>query len=118
KIMNVHNDITLAILPQAATTAIAVPVSKSIGGLTSITAFAVIFTAVLIYALGGNLIKFFGIKHPISRGLALGASGHALGVSVGLELGETEAAMASLSVVVVGLVTVILVPIFATLINI
>lgn len=118
KIMNVHNDITLAILPQAATTAIAVPVSKSIGGLTSITAFAVIFTAVLIYALGGNLIKFFGIKHPISRGLALGASGHALGVSVGLDLGETEAAMASLSVVVVGLVTVILVPIFATLINI
>ncbi len=118
KIMGVFDSIILAILPQAATTAIAVPVSKSIGGVESITAFAVIFTAVLIYALGNNLIKFLHLKNPISRGLALGASGHALGVSVGLELGETEAAMASLSVVVVGLVTVVLVPVFALMIHI
>lgn len=117
KLMGVYQEIILAILPQAATTAIAVPISKSIGGLQSITAFAVIFTAVLIYALGKNLIKLFNIKNPISRGLALGASGHALGVSVGLELGETEAAMASLSVVVVGLVTVVLVPVFATMMS-
>ncbi len=117
KLMGVYNDIILAILPQAATTAIAVPISKSIGGVQSITAFAVIFTAVLIYALGKNLIQFMNIKNPISRGLALGASGHALGVSVGLELGETEAAMASLSVVVVGLVTVVLVPVFAAMMS-
>ncbi|MGX7025916.1 antiholin-like protein LrgB [Vagococcus hydrophili] len=117
KLMGVYQEIILAILPQAATTAIAVPISKSIGGLQSITAFAVIFTAVLIYALGKNLIKLFNIKNPISRGLALGASGHALGVSVGLELGETEAAMASLSVVVVGLVTVVLVPVFAAMMS-
>lgn len=117
KLMNIHEDIILAILPQAATTAIAVPIAQSIGGIQSITAFAVIFTAVLIYALGKNFIKWFNIKNPISRGLALGASGHALGVSVGLEIGETEAAMASLSVVVVGLVTVLLVPIFATMMH-
>ena len=117
KLMNSHEDSILAILPQAATTAIAVPIAQSIGGIQSITAFAVIFTAVLIYALGKNFIKWFNIKNPISRGLALGASGHALGVSVGLEIGETEAAMASLSVVVVGLVTVLLVPIFATMLH-
>jgi len=33
-------------------------------------------------------------------------------------MGETEAAMASISVVVVGVITVIVVPVFATLIGI
>lgn len=44
-------------------------------------------------------------------------AGHALGVAVGMEMGETEAAMASISVVVVGVVTVLVVPFFATVIG-
>jgi holin-like protein LrgB len=63
-------------------------------------------------------LKWFHIQHPVAKGLALGAAGHALGVAVGLEMGETEAAMASISVVVVGVITVIVVPVFATLIGI
>lgn len=41
-----------SMLPQAATTAIALPLSKGIGGIQDITAFAVIFNAVIVYALG------------------------------------------------------------------
>ncbi|BBP91430.1 hypothetical protein BsIDN1_50480 [Bacillus safensis] len=52
----------------------------------------------------------------MAKGLALGTSGHALGVSVGIEMGEVEAAMASIAVVVVGVVTVIVIPIFMQLI--
>ncbi len=40
------------------------------------------------------------MKHPIAKGLALGTAGHALGVAVGIEMGEVEAAMASIAVTV------------------
>ena len=103
-----------SMLPQAATTAIALPLSK---GITDITAFAVIFNAVIVYALGALFLKLFKVKHPISKGLALGTSGHALGVAVGIEMGEVEAAMASIAVVVVGVVTVLVIPVFVQLIG-
>lgn len=118
KVLHVDSSILASILPQASTTAIAVPISQSLGGITSITAFAVIFNGVLTYALGVIALKWFKIEHPIAKGLALGTAGHALGVAVGLEMGETEAAMASIAVVVVGVITVVVVPIFATMVGI
>jgi len=104
-----------SMLPQAATTAIALPLSEGIGGIPAITSFAVIFNAVIVYALGALFLKTFRVKNPIARGLALGTSGHALGVAVGMEMGEVEAAMASIAVVVVGVVTVVVIPLFMQL---
>ncbi|WP_171301509.1 antiholin-like protein LrgB [Enterococcus cecorum] len=118
KLIHMHSAIIASILPQAATTAIAVPISESIGGVASITAFTVIFNGVLTYALGKMALRYFRIKDEIAQGLSLGAAGHALGVAVSMELGETETAMASIAVVIVGLVTVVVVPIFAPFIRI
>lgn len=118
KLIHMHPAIIASILPQAATTAIAVPISESIGGVASITAFTVIFNGVLTYALGKMTLRYFKIKDEIAQGLSLGAAGHALGVAVSMELGETETAMASIAVVIVGLVTVVVVPIFAPFIGI
>lgn len=118
KLIHMHPAIIASILPQAATTAIAVPISESIGGVASITAFTVIFNGVLTHALGKMALRYFRIKDEIAQGLSLGAAGHALGVAVSMELGETETAMASIAVVIVGLVTVVVVPIFAPFIGI
>lgn len=118
KLIHMHPAIIASILPQAATTAIAVPISESIGGVASITAFTVIFNGVLTYALGKMALRYFRIKDEIAQDLSLGAAGHALGVAVSMELGETETAMASIAVVIVGLVTVVVVPIFAPFIGI
>ena len=118
KLIHMHPAIIASILPQAATTAIAVPISESIGGVASITAFTVIFNGVLTYALGKMALRYFKIKDEIAQGLSLGAAGHALGAAVSMELGETETAMASIAVVIVGLVTVVVVPIFAPFIGI
>ncbi|WEG73898.1 antiholin-like protein LrgB [Vagococcus intermedius] len=117
KVFGVDQAIMASLLPEASTTAIALPLSESIGGITAITSFAVIFNAVIVYALGKFLVEKFRINHPIARGLALGTSGHALGVSVSIEMGEVEAAMASIAVVVVGVITVVVVPIFATFVG-
>ena len=107
------NDIIASMLPQGATTAIALPVSADIGGIKELTSLAVILNAVIIYALGNKLLKFFHIDNPIARGLALGTSGHTLGVSAATELGETETSMASIAVVLVGVIVVAVVPFLA-----
>ena len=92
-------------LPQAATTAIALPVSDGIGGVKELTSLAVILNAVVISALG-KIVKMFKISNPIARGLALGTSGHTLGVAA-KELGETEESMGSIAVVIVGVIIVV-----------
>lgn len=53
-------------LPQGATTAIALPVSADIGGIKELTSLAVILNGVIIYALGSKLIKLFNITNPIA----------------------------------------------------
>ena len=72
-----------------ATTAIALPVSTGIGGVKELTSLAVILNAVVISALGTKIVKWFKISIQL-RGLALGTSGHTLGVATAKDLGETE----------------------------
>lgn len=108
--INMQSAITISLLPQAATTAISVPVSVGAGGISSLTAFSVIFNGVIVFALGNRILKWFKVEDPIVKGLALGSAGHSLGVLVALEMGETEAAMASVAVVIIGLITVFVVP--------
>ena len=76
KLAQFANDVILSMLPQAATTAIALPVSAGIGGIKELTSLAVILNGVIIYALGNKFLKLFRITNPIARGLALGTSGH------------------------------------------
>ena len=107
------SQITASMLPQAATTAIALPVSEGIGGVKELTSLAVILNAVVISALGAKIVKMFRISNPIARGLALGTSGHTLGVAAAKDLGETEESMGSIAVVIVGVIFVAVVPILA-----
>ena len=114
---------TIAMLPQAATTAIALPISSVIAGggqlgatASSITAMAVIINAVVIYALGNQLVKWFRLdKDPMGLGLAFGTAGHAIGSAKAIKIGEVEGAMASISMVVIGLIVDLIVPTFAKL---
>src|SRR5699024_880962 len=78
KIFGLPSNIISSMLPQAATTAIAMPVSESIGGIGALTSLACILNAVIIYALGRKFVDVFHIKDPVARGLALGTSGHSL----------------------------------------
>ena len=112
-LFHLGDQISASMLPQAATTAIALPVSDGIGGVKELTSLAVILNAVVISALGGKIVKMFKISNPIARGLALGTSGHT--VAAAKELGETEESMGSIAVVIVGVIIVVIVPPLASL---
>ena len=103
----------VTLLPKSITTAIGMGISEELGGYTSITAAVIILTGILGNLIGELVCKVFRIRHAISRGLAFGTSSHAIGTTKAMELGETEGAMSSLSIVVAGLLTVILASVFA-----
>ena len=104
-------------LPKSITTAIGMGVSQELGGYVTITVAVIVITGVLGNMFGETLCKLFKITEPVSKGLAFGASAHAMGTSKAMEIGEIEGAMSSLAIAVSGLVTVILAPVFSNFIS-
>lgn len=105
----------VTLLPKSITTAIGMGVSEELGGYVTITVAVIIVTGILGNIIGEMVCKVFRIKNPISRGLALGTSAHAIGTAKAMEMGEVEGAMSSLAIVVAGLCTVIGASVFALL---
>lgn len=93
-------------LPKSITTAIGMGVAEELGGYVSITAAVIIITGVIGNVLADAVFRAFHISDPVARGIALGTSAHAIGTAKAMELGETEGAMSSLSIVVAGILTV------------
>ena len=104
-------ELTASILPKSITTAIAIGLSAEIGGMPAITVACVVFTGIFGACTASAMFQLFKIEEPVAQGLACGSSAHAIGTSRALELGEVQAAMSSLAIVVTGIMTVIIVPI-------
>ena len=100
-------------LPKSITTAIGIGVSKELGGYVSISVAVIILTGVFGGIVCEKIFKWLHIDEPIARGVALGTASHAIGTSKAMELGVVEGSMSSLSIVVCGIITVILAPIFS-----
>lgn len=117
KIMNLSHTEYVTMLPKSITTAIGMGVSEELGGYVTITVAIILITGVLGNILADFIYKIFKIEEPISKGLGLGTAAHAIGTAKAMEMGEIEGAMSSLSIAISGVMTVILAPIFAGLIQ-
>lgn len=105
----------VTLLPKSITSAIGMGLSEELGGYATITIAVIIVTGIFGNMIAEFVCKLFRINHPISKGLAIGTSSHAMGTTKAMELGQIEGAMSSLSIVVAGLLTVILASFFAML---
>ena len=103
----------VTLLPKSITTAIGMGVSEELGGYVTITVAVIVVTGVIGNILGEFVCKIFRITEPISKGLALGASSHAIGTAKAIEMGEIEGAMSSLAIAVAGILTVVFASVFA-----
>ena len=97
----------VTLLPKSITTAIGMGISEELGGYVTITVAVIIVPGIIGNIIGEFVCKVFRIQNPISRGLALGTSAHAIGTTKAMEMGEIEGAMSSLAIVVAGLITVV-----------
>ena len=100
--------LTASLIPKSITTPMAIAVSESLDGISSITVLAVIVTGILGSIISPLLIKLFRIRNEIVQGLAIGASSHAVGTSKAIELGEIQGALSSVALVTSGVITVAL----------
>lgn len=103
----------VTLLPKSITTAIGMGVAEELGGYVTIAVAVIIITGVLGNVIAEAVCKWFSIRHPIAKGLALGTSAHAIGTAKAMEMGEVEGAMSSLAIVVSGLCTVVCASVFA-----
>jgi predicted murein hydrolase (TIGR00659 family) len=115
KIFSMSNEMAISILPKSITTPIAIGVSEGLGGVVSITVFAVILTGIFGATVAPYVLKIFRIKNDVAQGLACGTAAHSAGTASAMELGEVQGAMSGLAIIITGLMTVALVPIVISL---
>lgn len=100
-----------SMIPRSITTPIAMKVSESLGGIPAITAAFVILTGIIGSMIGPIVIEKFRIRGNISRGVLLGMGAHGAGTSKAYELGNVEGAIASVSMIIAALATLMVIPI-------
>ena len=113
KVMGLSHKDYVTLLPKSITTAIGMGVSEELGGYVTITVAVIVVPGVIGNIIGEIVFRIFRIEEPISKGLALGSSAHAIGTAKAMEIGEVEGAMSSLSIAVTGILTVILASVYA-----
>lgn len=110
-----NQDFLFSFLPKSVTTPIALGICHETGGMEELTVIGVTVAGLTGSILGPALLKLFRIKNPVAQGLALGTASHAIGTSKAVELGDIQAAVSSVAIVVTGILTVILIPVYIRL---
>ena len=111
KMFGASNEILKSLAPKSVTTPIALEISNTLGGISSLTVAAVIVTGILGAILGFKVLQFSQVKSPMGRGISLGTASHALGIMAAFNLSEKHAIYASLGMIFNGVFTAILAPI-------
>ena len=106
--------LTVSLLPKSITTAIGVVLSELYGGMPGVTTAGIVFTGIFSNIMGTAFCRLFRLTDPIAQGVAFGTAGHVIGTSRANELSPLTGAVSSLSLVVAGLLTAVVLPLFAS----
>lgn len=110
KLLGATKIISLSLVPKSVTTPIAIEIAKSIGVNPAVTACMVAMTGVFGSTFGHKILKLLKINKNISIGLSMGASSHVFGTTKCVEKNELQAAVSTLSLILVGFLTAIFAP--------
>lgn len=108
RLFAMESSLTVSLLPKSVTTAIAVGIAESRGGIPGIAAAAVVLAGIVGAVFAPLFAKAFRITDPVAEGLAIGACSHALGTTKAMEIGPLQGAMSSIAICVCGIITSIL----------
>jgi len=106
-IFGLNNIQLVTLLPTSVTSGVAVEMSRELGGIVPVTIAVVIVTGIFGNLFAVPMLKWFKIKSPVAKGIAIGASSHVFGTIKAMEMGEKEGAASSLALVLGAIITVI-----------
>lgn len=107
-IFGIDASLTASIMPKSCTTAIAIGIAESHGGVAGIAAGGVMIAGLTGAVLAPFFRKVFKVKDPVAEGLAIGACSHALGTTKAMEIGPLQGAMSSIAICLCGIISSIL----------
>lgn len=110
KLMGASKEIIFSLAPKSVTTPIAIEISRSIGGITPLTASVVIVVGIFGAVFGYSILKLTGVRNPMAQSLSMGNAAHAIGTSKSMEISPVFGAMSSIGLIVNGIFTAILAP--------
>lgn len=111
KLMGADDALIMTLEPKSVTTPIAMSIVEKTGGIPSLTAVIVLFCGIFGGIVGPYILKALNIKSEIAKGLAMGASSHAVGTAKAMEMGVIEGALSGLAIGLMGVMTALLIPI-------
>ncbi|WP_372748162.1 LrgB family protein [Litorivivens sp.] len=100
----------LSLTAKSVTTPIAIGISESVGGLSSVTASAVILTGIVGIVFVNLVMRICGVKDDRIWGFALGLSAHAIGTARAFERSPVAGAFSSLALCLTGSYSAIFIP--------
>ena len=110
KLMGASQEVILSLAPKSVTTPIAMEVTKTLGGIPSLTAAVVVCVGLLGAILGFKTMKLMHVGSPIAQGLSMGTAAHAVGTSTAMDISSKYGAYASLGLTLNGIFTALLTP--------
>lgn len=110
--MQADMSLIASLLGKSVTTPIAMEVSRNLGGEPAIAAILVLIVGLFGAILAYPIYNLLNITHPIAKGLTMGTVSHALGTATCAEKDGEDAAFSSLALVLCGVLTSVLAPMF------
>lgn len=101
--LGVPRDVLLALAPKHATSAVSAAVAGVLGADVSLAAVFSILTGILGAVAGPPLLGLLRRRDPVSRGLAIGLSAHAIGTARAMEIDRTTGAASALGLALAAL---------------
>lgn len=100
-----------SLAPKSVTTPIAISLAEKSGGVPALTATFVVICGIFGGMVGPVVLRRFGFKSSIAKGLAMGAASHAMGTARALEMGALEGAISGLAIGIMGIMTAFMIPV-------
>lgn len=118
KWLGASDEVIISLAPKSVTTPIAMEVTRSMGGIPSLTAAIVVLVGLFGAVFGFKLLQVGRVKSPIAQGLSMGTASHAVGTSRAMEYGHKYGAFVSLGLILNGLLTALFTPLLLRLMGI
>lgn len=110
KAMGASQEIIVSLASKSVTTPIAMEVTKTLGGIPSLTAAVVVCVGLFGGVFGFQVMKLSKVNSPIAQGLSMGTAAHAVGTSMAMDISGKYGAFASLGLTINGIFTALFTP--------
>ena len=110
RLLHLAPDVARSLMTRSVSTPFALAVSDQIHAPKQLTALFVIATGVCGMLLGELVLAFLPLRSRLARGAMFGAAAHGVGTAKARELGSEEGVIASLTMMIAGVVMVLLAP--------